>query len=54
MVGVGASILGAIHIGNNVSIGAHAVVIHDVPDNAVVVGIPAVIIKYKKTEESEE
>lgn len=54
MVGVGATILGPIHIGNNVSIGAHAVVISDVPDNAVVVGIPAVIKKYKIIEESEE
>ena len=47
MVGVGATILGPVKIGNNVSIGAHAVVIHDVPDNAVVVGIPAEIKKYK-------
>lgn len=54
MIGVGATILGPIHIGNNVSIGAHAVVIHDIPDNAVVVGIPAAIKKYKKTGESEE
>ena len=48
MVGVGATILGPIKIGNNVSIGAHAVVIHDVPDNAVVVGIPAEIKSIKR------
>lgn len=47
MVGVGATLLGSIKIGNNVSIGAHSVVIHDVPDNAVVCGIPAEIKKYK-------
>ena len=47
MVGVGASVLGKIKIGNNVSIGAHAVVVCDIPDNAVVVGIPAKVIKYK-------
>ena len=47
MVGVGATILGPIKIGNNVSIAAHAVVIDDVPDNAVVAGIPAEIKKYK-------
>ena len=52
MVGVGAVILGAVRIGNNVSIAAHAVVIHDVPDNVVVAGIPAEIKKYKKTGES--
>ena len=51
IVGVGATILGSIKIGNNVSIGAHSVVIHDVPDNAVVVGIPAVVKRYKNAEE---
>lgn len=47
MVGVGATILGSIKIGNNVTIAANSVVIHDVPDNAVVAGIPAEIKKYK-------
>lgn len=47
MVGAGATVLGLIKIGNNVSIGAHAVVLCDVPDDAVVVGIPAKIKKYK-------
>ena len=47
MVGVGATILGSVHIGNNVSIGAHSVVLKDVPDNAVVVGIPAEIKRFK-------
>ena len=42
----GACVLGNIHIGNNVQIGANAVVIHDVPDNAVVGGVPAKVIKY--------
>ena len=31
---------------NNVAIGANAVVIHEVPDNAVVAGVPARIISY--------
>ena len=31
-------------IGNNVKIGANSVVLKDVPDNAVAVGIPARII----------
>ena len=42
-IGPGAKIFGAITIGNNVAIGANCVVTHDVPDNAVVVGIPATI-----------
>lgn len=45
-ISAGAKVLGPIKVGNNAIIGANAVVIHDVPDNAVVVGIPAKIIKY--------
>ncbi len=41
----GAKVLGNIKIGNNVTIGANAVVIKDVPDNCVVGGVPAHIIK---------
>lgn len=43
-IGPGAKIIGAVTIGNNVAIGANAVVTHDVPDNAVVAGVPARII----------
>ena len=42
------AIIGDITIGNNVTIGAGSVVVKDVPDNAVVVGNPARIIKYKE------
>lgn len=42
-IGAGAKVLGRIRIGCNVRIGANAVVICDVPDNAVAVGVPAVI-----------
>lgn len=38
--GSGAKIIGNIKIGNNVNIGANAVVIKDVPDNATCVGVP--------------
>ena len=48
-IGTGATILGPIHIGNNVIIAAGAVVVKDVPDNAVIAGNPAKIIKFQKT-----
>lgn len=51
MIGCGSAILGAVHIGNNVSIGANAVVVSDIADNAVVVGNPGKIVKYKTSEE---
>lgn len=37
-----------IKIGNNVTIGAGAVVTKNIPDNVVVVGVPAKIIKIKE------
>lgn len=40
-IGAGAKLLGPIRIGNNVLIGANAVVLCDVPDNSVAVGVPA-------------
>ena len=40
-VGAGAKIMGPLTIGNNVQIGANSVVTKDVPDGAVMVGIPA-------------
>lgn len=44
-ISTGAKVLGPIKIGNHVVIGANAVVIKDVPDNAVVAGVPARIIR---------
>lgn len=41
--GAGAKVLGSIRIGNNVSIGANAVVTCDVPDNHIAIGVPAVL-----------
>ncbi len=46
-VGTGAKLLGRITIGNNVLIGANSVVITDVPDNSIAVGVPARIIPRK-------
>lgn len=44
-IGSGAKIIGVIRIGNRVRIGANAVVISDVPDDATVVGIPARVVR---------
>lgn len=41
----GAKVLGSIHVGDHVIVGANAVVIRDVPDGCVVGGIPAKVIK---------
>jgi len=42
-IGAGAKLLGPIYIGDNVIIGANAVVLCDVPDNSIAVGVPAVV-----------
>jgi serine O-acetyltransferase len=42
-IGAGAKLLGRIRIGNNVRIGANAVVVTDVPDDSIAVGVPAVV-----------
>lgn len=44
VVGAGAKVLGAITIGENSRIGANAVVVKDVPPNAVVVGVPGQVL----------
>lgn len=43
----GAKVIGDIRIGDNVVIGANAVVTKDVPSNAVVAGVPARILYYR-------
>jgi serine O-acetyltransferase len=40
-IGCGAKVLGRITIGDNVLIGANAVVVRDVPANSIAVGVPA-------------
>ena len=46
-IGANVNIIGNITIGNNVEIGAGSVVVKDIPDNCVVVGNPARIIRNK-------
>ena len=45
-IGIGARIMPGVTLGNNCVVGANAVVTHDVPERAVVAGVPARIIKY--------
>ena len=50
-IGIGATIMTGVHeLGANCTVGAGAVVIKDVPDGAVVAGVPAKILKYKNVE----
>jgi serine O-acetyltransferase len=49
-IGVNSVIAGKIKIGNNVLIGSCTLVTRDVPDNAVVSGVPAQIISFKSSE----
>lgn len=49
-VGPGAKIVGRVTIGNNVVIGANCVVASDIPDNAVVAGIPGKVISFNGAE----
>ena len=50
-IGPGARIFGPIKIGDDVAIGANSVVTKDVPDRAVVIGIPAQIVNFNGSEE---
>jgi serine O-acetyltransferase len=44
-IGAGAKIIGPIRVGHRARIGANAVVVKDVPDDATVVGIPARVVR---------
>ncbi len=46
-IGAGAKILGGVSIHTGAVIGANAVVTHDVPENAVVAGVPARVIRLR-------
>ena len=49
-ISAGARIIGPIKIGSNVIIGANTVVVKDVPDNCIIAGVPARIIKENMTD----
>lgn len=46
-LGVGSKVLGGIRIGDNVAVGANAVVVKDVPDDCIAVGVPAKVLPRK-------
>mgnify|MGYP004455613151 CR=1 FL=1 len=50
-IGANVTILDGVHIGNKCVIGAGAVVTKDIPDYAIVGGVPAKILKMRKEEE---
>lgn len=45
--GLGVKVFGPVNIGDNVQVGANAVVTHDIPDNVIVGGVPAKILRIK-------
>jgi len=48
-IGAGAKIIGRVTIGDDARVGANAVVVHDVPAGATVVGIPAKPVRQRTT-----
>lgn len=46
VLGASVTIIGGITIGNNVNIGAGSIVVKDIPDNCVIGGNPAKVIRY--------
>jgi serine O-acetyltransferase len=45
-IGAGAKVLGPVRIGDGAVVGANSLVLQDVPDGAMAVGVPARIIRY--------
>jgi len=50
VVGAGAKILGPVHLGRKVKVGANSVVIGNVPDERTVVGNPAKVVRTKRSD----
>jgi serine O-acetyltransferase len=45
-IGCGAVVIGAVKVGRNTVVGANSVVTRDTPENSVVVGVPARVVRY--------
>ncbi len=52
VIGAGARVLGPVVVGRNAQIGANAVVVRDVPEGAVVVGVPGQVLEPKTDRQS--
>ena len=52
IVYTGAKIIGNVTIGDNAIVGANAVVTKDVPENAIVAGIPAKLMRYRDEDDN--
>lgn len=50
-IGAGAKILGPVTVGDGARIGANAVVVHDVPPYATVVGVPARVVRQRSPDD---
>ena len=53
VLGPGSKILGSVTLGDNVFVGANAVVTHDMPSNSIVAGIPAKVISMNGLQSTE-
>ncbi len=49
-LGFGVIVLGGVRIGKGAAVGAGAVVAHDIPDNAIAVGNPAKVIRFRNND----
>ena len=52
-IGAGAKVLGSVALGDHARVGANAVVLHDVPAYATVVGIPARVVRRRNPDITE-
>lgn len=53
-VGAGAKIIGSLRVGDGARVGANAVVLHDVPEDSTVVGIPARVVRRRTAPGAQE
>lgn len=54
LLGAGCAVIGPVEVGDNVRVGANAVVLCDVPDGATVVGIPGRVVGVRRPSEATE